>query len=82
MHADEADSGLTQCKKYCRIGSTGCTDEDLILRLKRWLVAGCDDRDWDPTTKRTQHLRMGGVGLRDFADGLSTADLDRIVGGA
>ena len=48
--------------------------------MKRWLVAGVDDDDWEEDTKNTTHVGMGGKYMRDFADGLSEEDCDRIAG--
>ena len=52
------------------------------LRTKRWLIAGLDDEDWDEDTKRSRHTGMGGPHLREFAEGLSEAECDRIAAGA
>lgn len=49
-----------------------------MLRLKRWLVAGLADQAWGPE-QRTQHVKLGGLQLRHFADGLSEQDLDAAV---
>ena len=52
---------------------------DLMLRLKRWLVAGLDDADWDTEDPRAEHIGTGGVYMADFATGLSEAECDRIA---
>ena len=61
------------------IGDSGLSREDLFLRLKRWLIAGLDDGDWEEDEKRSRHVGMGGQHLRDFAEGLSEQVCDRIV---
>ena len=71
----------TVCKKSVTIGTSGLTREDLMLRLKRWLVAGLDDVDWDTDDPRAEHIAMGGRHMQDFADGLSEAVCDRIANG-
>ena len=53
-----------------------------MLRLKRWLVAGLDDADWETDDPRAEHIGMGGTYMKDFADGLSEAECDRIAGAA
>ena len=50
--------------------------------MKRWLIAGLDDDDWEEDVKRTRHRGMGGTYMADFADGLSEEDCDRIAGAA
>eukprot|EP00435_Cladocopium_sp_Y103_P068784 s554_g32.t1 len=74
-HTDPSRPGLT-CKKA--MGNRGLTDEQCQLRLKRWLVQGLDDADWGPN-KRESHVSMGGVQMCQFAEGLSSADLDAAV---
>ncbi len=68
----------TECKKTCafRGGRYQVTEAEAKLRLKRWLVAGMDDRDWAPDTGRRRHVGMGGPGLVEFACGLSEPELD------
>ena len=70
------------CKKSVSIGNSGLTRADLMLRLKRWLIAGLDDADWDTEDPRAEHIGMGGTYMKDFADGLSEAECDRIAGAA
>ena len=48
------------------IGASGLTRADLMLRLKRWLVAGLDDADWGTEDPRAEHVGMGGVYMADF----------------
>ena len=45
-HHDDAEDTRT-CKKQVTIGRSGLTTRDLMLRLKRWLIAGLDDSDWE-----------------------------------
>lgn len=46
------------------------------MRLKRWLMAGCDDASWPLHRQRSHHVDMGGRGLSDFAVGLVETELD------
>ena len=55
------------------------TEEECLLRLKRWLVAGLNDADW-PEQKRDFHISMRGLQLTHFGRGLSLQDLDDTVG--
>ncbi|CAE7226167.1 unnamed protein product [Symbiodinium sp. CCMP2592] len=65
------------CKK--EISAVGGLPHDVCrLRLKRWLVAGLDDEDW-PEKKREFHISMGNILLRDFSQGKTSEELDRIV---
>jgi hypothetical protein len=54
------------------------SEEDCLLRLKRWLVAGLADQEWGQN-KREYHVSMGGVQLQHFAHGLSSQELDDAV---
>ena len=47
-----------------------------MLRLKRWLIAGLDDSDWEGDRRRTMHVSLGGEFLQDLADGLSQEACD------
>ena len=69
------------CRKAVTIGLSGLTFETLRLRMKRWLIAGLDDDDWEEDAKRTRHRDMDGIYMADFADGLSEEACDRIAGG-
>ena len=51
---------------------------DLILRLKRWLIAGIEDANWDEEGRRSMHVSLGGKFLHELAKGLSEEDCDRI----
>jgi len=64
------------CKKHVTFGTSGCSRDTLIERVKRWCVAGLDEGVW-PAGKR--HHQFGGIFLADFADGLSSDDMDDIV---
>ena len=78
---DHWDAGDPRpCKKSVTIGRSGLSFETLRLRMKRWLIAGLDDDEWDEDGKRTKHTSMGGMYLAEFADGLSEEDCDRIAG--
>ena len=69
------------CKHSVSCGDSGLTRADLMLRLKRWLIAGLDDEDWDTDGPRAAHIAMGGRHMQDFVDGLSEAECDRIANG-
>ena len=69
------------CKKSVTFGDSGLTRADLMLRLKRWLIAGLDDEDWETDDPRAEHIAMGGRHMQDFDDGLSEAECDRIAHG-
>ena len=77
-HVDEEGDTAT-CKKQVAFGKSGLTTRDLILRLKRWLIAGLDDSHWDEEGRRSMHVSLGGRFLHEFADGLSEEDCDRIA---
>ena len=74
-HTDPSRPGL-QCKKA--MTNRDLSDQECQLRLKRWLVQGLDDVDWG-ANKREAHVSMGGVQMCQFAEGLSSADLDAAV---
>ena len=76
-HHDDGNPNV--CKKSVTFGLSGLSYACLRLRMKRWLIAGLDDEDWDADAKRLKHVSMGGVFLREFADGLSEEDCDRIA---
>ena len=67
------------CKKSVTIGSSGLSIAELRLRLKRWLIAGLDDADWEED-KKSKHVSMGGPHLREFDRGLTEEECDRIAG--
>ena len=69
------------CKNSATIGDSGLSRADLMLRLKRWLIAGLDDASWEGEDPRAEHISMGGRHMEDFADGLSEAECDRIAQG-
>ena len=68
---------MRQCKKAITQGDL--TEEECLLRLRRWLVAGLQDEDW-PQNKRDYHIAMGGMQLAQFAEGMSLEDLNDTVG--
>ena len=49
--------------------------------MKRWIIAGIDDGDWDLSVGAATHIGLGRQYLADFADGLSEEDCDRIANG-
>ena len=77
-HHDDAEDTRT-CKKQVTIGRSGLTTRDLMLRLKRWLIAGLDDSDWEGDRRRSMHVSLGGKFLQDFAEGLSEEACDMIA---
>ena len=58
------------------------TLDDLRVRLKRWLIAGLDDNEWEEADKRSKHVGMGGMYMCDFAMGLTEEECDMIANGA
>ena len=72
----------TVCKKQVTIGKVDLLIEPLMLRMKRWIIAGIDDGDWDLSVGAAKHVGFGkAIYLADFADGLSEEDCDRIATG-
>ena len=77
LHKDVgADSSQLQCKKAAslsqRAGSP--SEQQLRLRLKRWLLTGLlDTEDWPPDAMRRTHV---GLQLGELADGPSEEDMD------
>ena len=64
------------------MGKSGLSYDALRLRMKRWLIAGLDDSQWeDPDMKRQEYVAMGGQHLVEFANGLSEEECDRIAYG-
>jgi hypothetical protein len=59
LHMNEGET-TTQCKKACNLAAAGCDATELVVRLKRWLVAGLDDTSWVADSQRTHHFGMGG----------------------
>ena len=57
-HVDDAGDTST-CKKHVTLRISGLTQRDLMLRLKRWLIAGLDDSHWDEDGRRSRHVSMG-----------------------
>ena len=54
--------------------------EELVVRLKRWLLAGVElEADWLADEQRKRHVALGGIGLRDFDEGADEAAMDAIV---
>ena len=70
------------CKKQVTIGKSGLSVKTLQLRMKRWLVAGLDDDDWDTDDPRQYHMDLGKAHyLADFEHGLGEEELDAIASG-
>ena len=66
-HVDDAGDAVT-CKKQVALGRSGLTTRDLMLRLRRWLISGLDDADWDADGRRTMHVSLGGKFLHGSAN--------------
>ena len=75
QHCDRGNK--LSCKKAVSRGSL--TDAECILRLKRWLIAGCSDSTWPVHRQRSHHVELGGKALQDFAQGLSEPEMDALV---
>ena len=64
------------------IGQSGLTHQTQKLRMKRWIIAGIDDGEWDLSAGAAKHIGLGKAHfLADFADGLSEEACDRIANG-
>ena len=76
---------LTQCKKSLTIGTSGISQEEAALRLKRWLVAGAFGRPLDPECERQSHIALGGTHCTEFRSGSTVgwsqldADIDVLI---
>ena len=78
LHVDRGEgASSTQCKKAVSYG--GMDDATCIIRLKRWLCASLHDDDFPPMNPRTHHVRMGGPGLVNFAEGKDEDETDNEV---
>ena len=66
------------CTQTVSIGASGLTRADLMLRLKRWLVAGLDDADWGTEDPWAEHVVMGGVYMVDAVAESSETECVRI----
>ena len=69
----------TTCKKQVTLGKSSLTPRDLMLRLKRWLIAGLDDSHGDAEGRRSKHMSMCELFLHKFAEGLSEEACDGIA---
>ncbi len=79
-HHDMEKSIATPCKKAVTFGKAAQLSEaECILRLKRWLVAGMEQEAQWGEEKRTEHVRLGGLGLAEFADGPDEASLEELL---
>ena len=77
MHANAGEPrGRIYCKKAGALGAgeAASSAEELVLRLKRWLLAGIlQQHEWPLHGLRTAHVRLA---LRDLASGPSEQELD------
>ena len=81
LHHDRGEGQHVLCKKAVSFLGGALTQSDCILRLKRWLVAGLDDRGFPCHRKRSHHVAQGGKHLVDFAEGLTERELDEFIAG-
>ena len=77
LHQNSDDVPGTSCRKALTTGDL--PEEECRVRLKRWLMAGLDDKNWPAGQERSLHLSMGGLRLVDFSSGESEDALDRKV---
>ena len=77
LHKDVGtDSSQVQCEKAASLSQRagGPSEQELRLRLKRWLLTGLlDTEDWPPAAMRRTHV---GQQLGELADGPSGEDMD------
>lgn len=82
LHKDlGADSQQAQCKKAASLSQRAGapSEQELRLRLKRWLLTGLmDSEDWPADAMRRTHV---GLQLADLADGPSEQDMDEWMQG-
>ena len=78
-HRDPASA--TRCKKKRHIWEREALSAgELVVRLKRWLLAGVElEADWPADEQRKRHVALGGAGLGDFSEGRGEASMDAIV---
>ena len=76
MHCDRGNK--LSCKKAVSRGSL--TDAECILRLKRWLIAGCSDSNWPVHRQRAHHVDLGALEAKLYKiSGMSEAEMDALV---
>ena len=68
-----------ECKKQVTIGKSGLSYATLRLRMKRWLIAGLDDSEWDQDEMQSHHVGIGGKYMCELAEGLSEEACDQIA---
>ena len=73
------DDESFECQKIVTIGKSGLSYKTLKLRMKRWLIAGLDDAEWEEGNRRGKHVAMGGTYLCEFSEGPSEVACDRIA---
>ena len=64
LHQNSDDVPGTSCRKALTTGDL--PEEECRVRLKRWLMAGLDDKNWPAGQERSLHLSMGGASLSRF----------------
>ena len=77
-HLDVDDPAI--CKKQVSVGKNGLSVDTLRVRMKRWLIAGLDDHEWEEGSKKTHHISMGGTYLVEFEHGLTEEQCGDIAG--
>ncbi len=74
-HRDSADAPTAVCKKQITYGKEALSDDECVLRLKRWLVMGLRIDNTDPSG-RSIHLAHD---ARSLNDGLTLEELEAAV---
>jgi hypothetical protein len=83
-HKNAADTVSDHCARDLTF-IKDLSEDEAVRRLKRWFIAGLQDADWDRNTERSQHSKLGGRSLRQFADadpvwgGMAHEDLDMLI---
>ena len=83
-HNNAADTVSDHCARDLTF-IKDLSEDEAVRRLKRWFIAGLQDADWDRNTERSQHSKLGGRSLRQFADadpvwgGMAHEDLDMLI---
>ena len=80
-HRNKGEGNTSVCKKNINLNADeGIDDAEAVLRLKRWLVAGLQGEDrLSVNLQRSDHVKLGGRRLQDFAEGLSEQQCDDVV---
>ena len=76
LHRNRGDPSGARCKKAMNL--SGLDHSTCLLRLKRWLLAGLDE-EFSAQNARSDHVAMGGAGLKDFAEGKTEEEMDEAI---